>query len=224
MSLRDVLRRIGERLLWRSHSADSNGVAPYVPEHPPSYPIPEDYAPFGVNWGDNPVYVRSEEEFYRNLSELLKKHERKWVAYHGDECLGIARTGTELWQRAYRRGLRPGEFYVGFICTGALDDKDEDSEDHLPPGEEWRKNPMYRRSREAIYRDLAELLTKYEGKWVAYHGDECIAVASTKDEARESCFRRGLQRGEFAVHYVHNYQIIDHDTELGFAGDEYYFC
>ena len=120
MKLPDVFRRIGERLLRRSHPAWSNGVTPYVPPTPPSYPIPEDYNPFG-NWTENPVFVQSEETFYRNLPELLKKHEAKWVCYLGEQCLGIARTGTELWKRCYRRGLKPGEFFVGFIYTGLYD-------------------------------------------------------------------------------------------------------
>jgi hypothetical protein len=81
--------------------------------------------PAGANWGDNPVYVRSQQAFYRNLPELLKRHEGKWAAYHGDECVGIARTETELWERCTRSGLKPGEFVVLYVFTGALQDNDE---------------------------------------------------------------------------------------------------
>jgi hypothetical protein len=123
VKLSDLFRRLGERFLSRWYSGGSNGVAPYVPPTPPSYPIPEDYNPFG-NWTENPIYIRSRETYYRNLPELLKKHEGKWVCYRGEECLGIARTDTELWNRCYRRGWKPGEFFVGFICGDALNDKD----------------------------------------------------------------------------------------------------
>jgi len=40
--------------------------------------------------------------FYRNLPELLKKHYGKWVAYHGDEFMGLGRTQTELYQKCLR--------------------------------------------------------------------------------------------------------------------------
>jgi hypothetical protein len=71
------------------------------------------------------MFVRSYEAFYRNLPELLKKHNRKWAAYHGDECVGIARTETELFERGLRRGLKLGEFFVGYVHTGALYDNDD---------------------------------------------------------------------------------------------------
>ncbi len=90
-----------------------------------SPPAPENVIPAIADWAKNPIYVQSDQAFRRDLPELLKRHHRKWVAYHGDECLGIARTETELWQRCLRRGLKPGEFTVGFITEGALDDKDE---------------------------------------------------------------------------------------------------
>ncbi len=101
---------------------------------PPSYPIPEDYNPFG-NWTENPVYVRSREVYYQNLPELLKKHEGQWVCYRDDECLGIARTADELWKRCYRRGLKPGEFYVGFIFIGALHEKNGERWAVIDPGD-----------------------------------------------------------------------------------------
>jgi hypothetical protein len=93
------------------------------PATPP--PTPEDPLPAIADWAKNPIYVQSVQAFRRALPELLKRHRRKWAAYHGDECLGIARTETELWQRCLRRGLKPGEFTVDFISEGSLDDRDE---------------------------------------------------------------------------------------------------
>ncbi|HEX5271221.1 MAG TPA: hypothetical protein VFW33_12060, partial [Gemmataceae bacterium] len=40
--------------------------------------------------------------------------------------------------------------------------------------------PLFRRSQEAFWRDLPELLKsrRTRGKWVAYHGDERIGIAA----------------------------------------------
>jgi len=99
-------------------------VTPKQQHEATSPPAREDILPALANWANNPVYVRSQQAFHRNLPELLKRYERKWAAYHGDECIGIARTETELWERCLSRGLKPDEFVVGFVCTGALAHKD----------------------------------------------------------------------------------------------------
>jgi hypothetical protein len=71
------------------------------------------------------LWARSQEAFYRDLPGLLKTHCRQWVAYHGDECLGFARTQTELHERCLRQGLQDGEFIVLFADRAALTDHDE---------------------------------------------------------------------------------------------------
>jgi hypothetical protein len=65
----------------------------------------------------SPQMLRSQQAFWRDLPELLKsrRNRDKWVAYHGDERVGIDKSRTELYQRCFGRGLRPGEFYVGKI-------------------------------------------------------------------------------------------------------------
>jgi hypothetical protein len=63
--------------------------------------------------------------FYRDLPELLKKHYRKWVAYHGNDCLGVGRTQTELYEQCLRRGLKEDEFIVLFADRMALTDRAE---------------------------------------------------------------------------------------------------
>jgi len=63
--------------------------------------------------------------FYRNLPELLKKHYGKWIAYHGDELVGVGRTQTELYELCRRRGLNDDEFDVLFATAQALHDNDE---------------------------------------------------------------------------------------------------
>jgi hypothetical protein len=67
---------------------------------------------------------RSQEAFWRDLPQLLelKSKKRPWVAYHGEERVGFARTQTEMYQECFRRGLERGHFYVGKI-----------EEDETPP-------------------------------------------------------------------------------------------
>src|SRR5438477_2116289 len=92
VKLPDLFRRLGERFLWRSQATGSSGAAPQPRDQAPSLPADE------VPWADeevqrmNPLYVRSREAFYRNLADLMKKHEEEWVAYHGDEYVVAAKT------------------------------------------------------------------------------------------------------------------------------------
>ena len=41
----------------------------------------------------------------------------KWVAYHGDERIGIHRDPDFLYRECYRRGIGKGEFFVGHIIA-----------------------------------------------------------------------------------------------------------
>jgi hypothetical protein len=63
--------------------------------------------------------------FYRRLPELLKKHDRQWVAFRGEELIGFAFTQTELYQRCVRRGLNEDEFVILFADEAALADLEE---------------------------------------------------------------------------------------------------
>lgn len=71
------------------------------------------------------LYIQSQEAFYRDLPKLLKTHCRQWVAYHGDELIGFARSQTELYERCVRRGLQEDEFVVLFADQAALADHEE---------------------------------------------------------------------------------------------------
>lgn len=59
--------------------------------------------------------------------------------------------------------------------------------------------PMIQASVNAFRRDLPELLRNSRGMWVAYHGDERIAVGRSQIALYELCFRRGLTRDDFIV-------------------------
>lgn len=61
--------------------------------------------------------------------------------------------------------------------------------------------PGVRRSQEAYWRDLPELLCLRSRihRWVAYHGDERIALGRTATELYQECFKRGLPRNQIFV-------------------------
>jgi hypothetical protein len=64
-----------------------------------------------------PMVLRSEQAFWRDLPELLKKRRNrgKWVAYHGEERVAITRSSVDAYQACFRRGLKHEQFYVGKV-------------------------------------------------------------------------------------------------------------
>ena len=67
---------------------------------------------------DIPVGVKKSKEAYeRDLPLLLRRLEfqRRWVAYAGDERIGIGATETALYQECQKGGLRPDEVYIGMV-------------------------------------------------------------------------------------------------------------
>jgi hypothetical protein len=78
------------------------GISPRPEDHPPSPEI-------------SPQMLRSQQAFWRELPELLKKKRNrgKWAAYNGSERIAIGRTQVEAYQECFGRGLECGEFYVG---------------------------------------------------------------------------------------------------------------
>jgi hypothetical protein len=64
--------------------------------------------------------------FRRELPELLLHHDRRWVAYHGDERVGISDSQFDLYDECRRRGYREGEFLVECIIPEVTEiDPDE---------------------------------------------------------------------------------------------------
>ena len=61
-----------------------------------------------------------------------------------------------------------------------------------------------RRSQEAFFRDLPELLKDrgLRGKWVAYHRDERIKIGPTQTDVIKECNRRGLKSDEYDVFVI----------------------
>jgi hypothetical protein len=64
-----------------------------------------------------PAMLRAQQAFWRDLPKLLKnrRNHGKWVAYHGDERVGLGPDDGELYRTCLLHGLRRGEFYVARI-------------------------------------------------------------------------------------------------------------
>jgi hypothetical protein len=53
--------------------------------------------------------------FRRDLPRLLEQRPGQWVAYHGDQLVGFAKTDLELIQECIRRGYRGRDYVVAPI-------------------------------------------------------------------------------------------------------------
>jgi hypothetical protein len=69
-----------------------------------------------------PGIRRSQEAFWRDLPQLLaqKKLRGRWILYHGDQRVGIARTAEELIQVCIRRDLGDDACYLAAIAPRAV--------------------------------------------------------------------------------------------------------
>jgi hypothetical protein len=83
---------------------------------------PAPAAPPGPPADIPPGIRRSQEALRRALPELLrhKRLQRQWVAYHGDERIGIAPDEATLVRECLRRGLADDQYYVGWIDPSEL--------------------------------------------------------------------------------------------------------
>jgi hypothetical protein len=58
---------------------------------------------------------RSVLAYRRDLPQLLQERPNWWVAYYGDERVGLAKNPAELHERCQRRGLPRGDYVVRLI-------------------------------------------------------------------------------------------------------------
>jgi hypothetical protein len=61
---------------------------------------------------------KSQAAFRRDLPELLKDRRLRgqWVAYHGEQRVGVGRSKRSLYQQCLKHGLPYGEFVVRQIA------------------------------------------------------------------------------------------------------------
>ena len=74
-----------------------------------------DEVPPPLNCEIPPMIAQSQAAFRRDLPQLLKERPWQWVAYHGDERIGFAKSSTELYQLCLARGLDWIQFVVRSI-------------------------------------------------------------------------------------------------------------
>lgn len=88
-----------------------------------------------------PGVRQSQEALRRDLPRLLgrKRLWGQWAAYHGGECIGIARQKVILLRECLRRGLADDAYYVGRIDPGELvevEDVEDPKPEHVAAGED----------------------------------------------------------------------------------------
>ena len=86
--------------------------------------------PSEARWYEIPVSEgirRSRKALLRDLPKLLEniKIRDRWVAYHGDEKVGIARDSLSLVRKCEKRGYRSDECYIGWINPCELVEEEE---------------------------------------------------------------------------------------------------
>jgi hypothetical protein len=75
-----------------------------------------------------PAGIRcSQEALRRDLPRLLASRQLRgqWIAYHGDERIGIAPDARALLGECVRRGFRDDEYYLGWIDPTELIEEEE---------------------------------------------------------------------------------------------------
>ena len=106
----------------------------------------------------------------------------------------ISRSGSKI------RGTTASTAWSRRLAQGsarlAPDEAEQISDFDIPEG--------IRRSQDAFFRDLPELLKdeSLRGQWVIYHGDERIGFAPKKQPLIEECLRRCLKDDEYDVFVV----------------------
>lgn len=62
-----------------------------------------------------PLVELANKTFFRDLPQLLQEHPKKWVAYHGDKRVGIAKSSSVLYRECRQASIPEDEFVVRCI-------------------------------------------------------------------------------------------------------------
>jgi hypothetical protein len=155
--------------------------------------------------GVNPMLIRSHQAFLRDWPEPVKQYRVRWVAYHGDRCVGVADRYTELSEKCRAEGLKEEECCIASVVEGAR-----------PAG------LGFLCSEHAFSRDLPMLLKTHYGKWVAYWGDQRIGFSRHPADLYEQCYRMGLKDEDFLVEFIdRDAQHHDYEVEIGIGGHDW---
>src|SRR5262249_4188455 len=85
-----------------------------------------------------PGIRRAQEALPRDLPQLLENRRLRgrWIAYHADERIGIARDKFTLIEECIRRGFADDEYYIGMIIPCELLEEEEITERFFVDSEE----------------------------------------------------------------------------------------
>lgn len=78
-----------------------------------------------ISHGDRSARIEllGEQQFLRDLAQLLETHRGEWVAYHATTLVGFAPTGYAAHKLCLARGVPEGEFVIH--CVEPIDDEFE---------------------------------------------------------------------------------------------------
>jgi hypothetical protein len=93
------------------------------------------------------------------------------------------------------------------------------------PGEDLEIQPGIRRSKEAFWRALPELLRdrRHRGKWVAYHGEQCIAIHRDKVEVIRALKHQAIPGNQYYIDLIQEHEpepVEIEPSSAGFDGGE----
>lgn len=168
-------------------------------------------------WPDRrvpPLYRRGEWAFRRDLPELLRKHEGKYVLYNGDRRVAIDRSQRKLLDLCTKEGLIWYEYVVRRIDPAEglhepIWEGDDPAEENARFQEARRASlldgsmpPLIWHGVDAYLRDLRELLKNHKGWWTVYSGDRRVGITRTSRQAFELAAKEGLRDDEFLVRII----------------------
>ena len=141
------------------------------------------------------------------MSIQISDEQRQALQDHVDVPVEVVDPQT---QRAYV--LLPLEEYermqLGPVAGEQVSQRGRAITARIPPG--------IRRSQEAYWQDLPELLPKASRtrRWVAYHGGERIGFGRTETELYQECYRRGLKDDEFYIGRVRPSEVAPWEPDF----------
>lgn len=64
----------------------------------------------------NEGLLTSRAAYLERLPELVQAHHGQWVAFHGNELVGFAKSAAALYERCGAQGIERGQVYVGRVA------------------------------------------------------------------------------------------------------------
>ncbi len=107
-----------------------------------------------------------------------------------------------------------------FLLPGALYERVRAHLEEPAPEDGAEVPPGIRRSKAAFLRDLPELLRdrRRRGKWVGYHGEQCIAIHQDKVEVIRALKRQAIPASQYYIDRIQEHEPEPVEIEPSSAG------